>query len=75
MLAPGASALVSLPSKITAPLNNACNVTAHLCKQDGSDFNISDVTSTDPSAVGRLANHPSITIDNRVYIDGDGGKL
>ena len=61
-------------AKITAALNNACTITAHPCKQDISGLNIADVANTDPSAVGRVANNPSIKIDNKAYIGVDGGK-
>ena len=52
----------------------ATSLRIHANKTDPAK-NMDDVTNTDLSAVGRLANNPSIKLDNEVYIGVDGDKL
>jgi uncharacterized repeat protein (TIGR01451 family) len=68
LLAPGASALVFTGGKISKPMQNTVMVTATPSKESGESLAMQDVKSSDPSSVGRIANKPSIQIENKVFI-------
>jgi uncharacterized repeat protein (TIGR01451 family) len=73
-LAPGASKLVPVPKKIEISLVNNAKVTAFPADKDGNVIsNLSPVTATDPSSVGKLSFVASIKIENTVYLGNDNG--
>jgi uncharacterized membrane protein len=70
MLAPGESVLVPLPATILSNLTNVATVVGNPVFADGKDIpNLTDVTATDPSAVGVVV--ASIAITNTVYLGSD----
>jgi hypothetical protein len=61
LLAPTQSVMLSVPRTITGPLKNFATVTANPVTSTGEDIpDLADVTATDPSEVGQLANNAKI---------------
>ena len=66
-IAPGTSAMIPFPFKITADLVNNAKVTARPSTAEGDDLpEADDVEATDPSEVQVIEINPSVTISNTV---------
>lgn len=74
-LAPGTSELIVVSGKIVADLKNNALVSANPILPDGRDIEgIPDVSSSDESAVSKLAFVPSVKVENTVYKGVQGGN-